>query len=211
MLFTNRQDAGKRLAGALKAFEREGDLLVLAIPRGGVEIGYEIAQALGADLSLLVARKLPLPMNPESGFGAVAEDGSLVLNREAKNWVSRNEIEEIIAEQKKVIQQRIAILRKGARLPELQNRTVILVDDGIAMGSTMQAAVQLCHNARPKKLVIAVPVASRHAIDTFQSQVDDMVALTSPYPFHAVAQVYENWTDVSDDEAISFLQENQHG
>jgi predicted phosphoribosyltransferase len=200
-MFKDRKDAGKKLGDALRSYKNRG-VLVLAIPRGGVEIGYEVAKALHADFSLLICRKLPYPFNPESGFGAMAEDGSLYINEAAAASVSDEMIEEIIHQQAREIERRIKILRNGQPLPGLRGSTVVLVDDGIAMGSTMHAAVEMCRKRGAAKIVVAVPVAGRHAIREFSQIADEIVVLESPSNFYAVAQVYENWYDVSDEEAL---------
>jgi len=201
-MFRDRKDAGEKLAAALKAYRGE-DALVLAIPRGGAELGYEVAKALRCDLALIICRKLPYPYDPESGFGAVAEDGSLYINESAALSVSRSEIEKIVAQQKEEIQRRIERLRGGRALPPLKGRTVILVDDGIAMGSTMRTAVELCRKQEAGKIVVAVPVAGARSIEEFSHLVDEVVVLESPVNFYAVAQVYEKWRDVSDEEVLA--------
>ena len=204
-MFRDRKDAGRKLATALQKY-KDTDALVLAIPRGGVELGCEIAKALHCSFSLLICRKLPYPNNPESGFGAIAEDGSLYINRLAASYVPEFDIKRIIQEQTGEIERRIAILRKGRPLPPLKGRTVILVDDGIAMGSTMHAAVTLCRKQEAAKIVIAVPVAGRQTIEEFSQLANEIVVLESPLNFHAVAQVYEHWYDVSDAEVLSLIE-----
>ncbi|MDY0194703.1 MAG: phosphoribosyltransferase [Sulfurovaceae bacterium] len=203
-MLKNRKDAGQKLAIALQKYKID-DALVLAIPRGGAELGYEIAKAFGYDLSLIICRKLPYPYNPESGFGAIAEDGSIFIDQRAASNLDDQEIEQIIADQSEEIQRRIMTLRNGKPLPSLKGRTVILVDDGIAMGSTMHVAVALCKKQEAEKIIIAVPVAGASAIAKFSPIVDEMVVLESPYNFHAVAQVYEDWYDVSDEEVLEIL------
>ncbi|MCW8820631.1 MAG: phosphoribosyltransferase [Sulfurovum sp.] len=203
-MFRDRKDAGQKLAETLQTYKKE-DPLVFAIPRGGVELGYEISKALDADFSLIICRKLPFPYNTESGFGAMAEDGSLYINELAAASVSHKEIEQIIAEQSLEIKRRIQILREGRPLPSIKGRTVILVDDGIAMGSTMHTAVELCRKKGAKKIIIAIPVAGRQAIQKFSKMADEVIVLESPVNFYAVAQVYENWYDVSDEEVLNFL------
>ena len=203
-MFKDRKDAGQKLAEALQTYKEE-EPLVFAIPRGGVELGYEVSKALDADLSLLICRKLPFPSNPESGFGAMAEDGSLYINELAAASISHEKIEQIITEQSLEIKRRIQTLREGKPLPSIKGRTIILVDDGIAMGSTMHAAVELCRRKGAKKIIVAVPVAGREAIQKFSKMADELIVLESPVNFYAVAQVYENWYDVSDEEVLSFL------
>jgi len=203
-MFKDRKDAGRKLGEALQAYRDKG-VMVLAIPRGGVEVGYETAKALHADFSLLICRKLPFPFNPESGFGALAEDGSLYINEAAAASVSDEEIEQIIDQQTKEIRKRIETLRDGQPLSELKGRTVLLIDDGIAMGSTMHAAVEMCRKRGAAKIVVAVPVAGQHAIQEFSRLADEIVVLESPTYFRAVAQVYEKWYDVSNDEALEIF------
>jgi predicted phosphoribosyltransferase len=205
-MFQNRKEAGERLAKALESYRGTPGLLVLAIPRGGTEIGYEIADYLGADFDLLICRKLPYPFNPESGFGAIAEDGTIYINPRASIPMSEAEVLEIIREQRKEIRRRIQVLRGGRPLPPLQGRTVILTDDGIAMGSTMHAAVEMCRKSGAARIVVAVPVAGHYAVEEFSRLADDLVVLESPPDFHAVAQVYRNWYDVSDEEVLAIME-----
>lgn len=203
-MFKNRKDAGQKLGVVLQKY-KDSNPLVLAIPRGGVELGYEVAKALQCDFSLIICRKLPYPQNPESGFGAIAEDGSVYINQMAAAYISKYEIERIIAEQSKEIQRRMQTLRNGNPLPQIKDRTVILVDDGIAMGSTMHTAVTLCKKHEAKKIIVAVPVAGARAIEKFSQMADEVIVLESPSDFYAVAQVYENWYDVSDEEVMDLL------
>lgn len=203
-MFENRKDAGERLARALEKYRGE-DVLVLAIPRGGVEVAYEVAKYLGAEPALLVARKLPYPRNPETGFGAVAEDGSTFIFEGAASRLGRKLVEKIKKEQLREIIRRIDVLRKGKPLPEISGRTVILVDDGLAMGSTMRAAVMLCKNKNAAKVVVAVPVAGREVANEIAGMVDELVVLEVPPFFRAVAQVYRNWYDVGDEEVLEIM------
>jgi putative phosphoribosyl transferase len=142
MILKDRKDAGVKLARALEDY-RDQDVLVLAIPRGGVEVGYEVARYLDADFSMVVTKKLPFPDNPEAGFGAIAEDGSTFILRDSTRAFPPPMVERIVEQQKGEIKRRIRALRGGGPLPEMADRTVILVDDGIAMGSTMGASIQL--------------------------------------------------------------------
>lgn len=203
-MFKDRKDAGIKLADALQAYKDSG-ALVLAIPRGGVEIGYEIARALHTDFSLLICRKLPFPDDPESGFGAMAEDGSLYVNEMAALYVTDAERKQIVEEQTEEIKRRIETLREGEALPPIKGRTVILTDDGIAMGSTMHVAVELCRKQEAAKIVVAVPVAGEKSVRTFSGMADELVVLESPVPFYAVAQVYAHWCDVSDEEVMEIM------
>ena len=204
-MFGDRKDAGEKLAKALAKY-KDKDVLVLSIPRGGVEVGYQVAKYLNAEFSLIVTRKLPFPDNPESGFGAVAEDGSTFIYESYTYYLSEETIKKIIREQKQEIKRRIDVLRKGRPLPDVQNKTVILIDDGIAMGSTMSASIKLCKNRKAKKIVVAASVSGEEMADKLGKMVDEVVILERPRFFQAVAQVYRNWYDVPDREVIEILE-----
>jgi predicted phosphoribosyltransferase len=205
-MFCDRSDAGRQLATKLGHCRGEG-LLVLAIPCGGVEVGFHVATALQADFSILVSRKLPFPINPESGFGAVAEDGNVFLYQGFEGVVSRCDRDRIINEQRNEIKRRISVLREGRPLPQMKRRTVILVDDGIAMGSTMRVSIALCRKKEVMRIVVAVPVAGAETARMIGELADEVVVLEIPSDFRAVAQVYRNWYDVSDREALSLMKQ----
>jgi putative phosphoribosyl transferase len=206
-MFKNRKDAGEKLAQALEKYRKENPV-ILAIPRGGVEVGLQVAAKLNADFSLIIARKLPFPDNPEAGFGAIAENGSTFIFENAYYWLAGETIEEIKQQQIAEIERRIQALRKGDPLPDISGRTVIIIDDGIAMGSTMRAAIELCKNKKAGKIVVAVPVAGREVAEKLQEKVDELVVLEIPAYFRAVAQAYERWYDVSDEEVLDLLRES---
>jgi len=203
-MFEDRKDAGKKLAAALAEYEGQ-DVLVLAIPRGGVEVGYEVARGLDADFSLVVSRKLPLPDNPEAGFGAIAEDGSTFIHEDAARWIPEQTVRRIIEEQKRELARRVLVLRGGKDLPRIEGRTAVLVDDGIAMGSTMRALIKLCRNNKAGKIVVATPVAGERVARQIVPLVDELIILEMPSYFRAVAQVYRNWYDVSDQEVLQIM------
>jgi len=205
-MFKNRKDAGEKLAQALEKYRAENPL-ILAIPRGGVEVGLQVSRKLGADFSLVIARKLPFPDNPEAGFGAIAENGSTFIFENAGYWLAGETIEQIKQEQIAEIERRVNALRGGNPLPNLVGKTVILIDDGIAMGSTMRAAIELCRNRGAGKVVVAVPVAGREVADAVAKEADELIVLEIPVYFRAVAQAYENWYDVSDEEVLDLLRE----
>ena len=209
-MFKNRKDAGEKLAQALEKYRTENPI-ILAIPRGGVEVGLQVAERLNADFSLIIARKLPFPDNPEAGFGAIAENGSTFIFENAYYWLAGETIEEIKQQQIAEIERRIKTLRGGNPLPEIAGRTVIIIDDGIAMGSTMRAAIELCKNKKAGKIVVAVPVAGREIAEKLQEKVDELVVLETPVYFRAVAQAYERWYDVSDEEVLDLLREKYKG
>jgi putative phosphoribosyl transferase len=210
-MFRDREDAGQKLARALTKY-KDTDALVLAIPRGGVEVGYHVATYLNARLSILVSRKLPYPDNPEAGFGAVAEDGSTFIFEDAVYWLSKETIERIIRQQKEEIRRRIAVLRKGEPLPEIAQSVVILVDDGIAMGSTVRAGILLCRKKEAAKVVVAAPVTGESVERELSKLADEVVILEKPPFFRAVAQVYYNWYDVPDKEVLGIVErwETEH-
>jgi len=204
-MFENRADAGRQLGKALIGY-RDSDVLVLAIPRGGVEVGYYVAEELDIPLSIVVVRKLPFPHNPEAGFGAIAEDGSTFFVDKVYNQIPSKLVDEIIEEQKQEVKRRIEVLRDGKPLPDITGKTVILVDDGIAMGSTIRAAIKLCRNKKANKVIAAAPVAGPATATELAEVADDVVILEEPPFFRAVAEVYRNWYDVGDDEVISIMQ-----
>ena len=203
-MFENRKDAGRQLAEVLEKY-RGDDLFVLAIPRGGAEVGYEVAEYLDADFSIVITKKLALPDNPEAGFGAVAEDGSTFMFPEAITWLPLEEIGRIKKEQQKELKRRIKVLRRGKRLPRIKGKTVILVDDGIAMGSTMKASIKLCKNKKAGKIVVASPVAGKDVMDELWDLADDVVVLEVPMFFRTISSVYETWYDVPDEEVVEIM------
>lgn len=205
-MFLDRKDAGRRLAEALAGYRGE-PVIVLSIPRGGVPVGYEVATHLDAAFSIVVSRKLPFPDNPEAGFGAVAEDGSLYMTPAAEYAVPAAVVDRVIEEQRKVIEKRIRTLRGGRPLPDLEGRTVILVDDGIAMGSTMIAATYCCRNMRAGKVVVSAPVGGPTAEREMLEHADDAVIVLTPPDFRAVAQGYYRWHDVTDEEVLEIMDE----
>jgi len=203
--FKDRKDAGEKLARALEKYKGQ-NTLVLAIPRGGVEVGYRVAQYLNASFSILVSRKLPFPDNPEAGFGAIAEDGSTFLFEHAALWLAKEKMAKIIGQQKREIQRRIFALRQDQPLPEIAGQVVILVDDGLAMGSTMRAAINLCKKKGARKIIVAVPVSGEDVAEEIGEIVDEITVLIKPAFFRAVAQAYMNWYDVSDQEVIEIME-----
>ena len=203
-MFDDRKDAGRQLGQALSRYKGL-EIIVLAIPRGGVEVGYYVAEKLNAPLSIVIVRKLPFPQNPEAGFGAIAEDGGIFFINNIHDQIPSSIAERIIAEQKQELKRRISVLRENKPISDISGKTVILVDDGIAMGSTMRAAIMLCKNKKAKTIVAAAPVCSPSTAEELQEVVDDVVILEKPPLFRAVAQAYKNWYDVSDEEVIRFM------
>jgi predicted phosphoribosyltransferase len=203
-MFRDRKDAGQKLGTALLDY-KEQDPLVLGIARGGVEVGFYVAECLEADFSVLVVRKLPFPDNAEVGFGAIAEDGSIFLIDYAERYLSPDAVKAIMKEQSQEIRRRVSALRRDRPLPPVAGRTVVLVDDGIAVGSTMRAAIMLCKNQEAREIVVGSPVAGPSTAADIDKIVDEAVILEKPVFFHAVAQIYSTWHDVSDDEVIQIM------
>ncbi len=204
-MFVNRKDAALKLAKALEKY-RGINALVLGIPRGGAETAFYVARHLDADFSLLIARKLGHPDNPEYALGAITEDGTIYLNELALLDFSQATIDLAVAKQKKEIELRVKFLRKDKPLPELKGRTVILVDDGIATGATISAAINMCKKQNAGKIVIAAPVSGEEKKYELQKEVDEVVILETPPFFHAVSQVYETFDNLSDEEALAFME-----
>lgn len=205
LIFQDRADAAKKLAEKLVWVKQE-DLVVLAIPRGGVVTGDVIASALDAKLDVVVPRKLGAPFNPELAIGAVMHDGSYFLNTEIIDMlnVSRDYIDTEIATQMKEIERRLIRFR-GSKKYELQDKTILLVDDGIATGATMFAAAQWVKKQKPKKMIIAVPVGPIETIDKLKEIADEVIVLLSPLLFGAVGQFYQDFTQVSDDQVRDIM------
>lgn len=210
-MFKDRKDAGIQLGRALSRYKNQ-NVLVLGIPRGGAETAYYVAKSLNAELSLVVARKLGYPSNPEAAFGAVAEDGSIYISDAARQELSAEEINEVLVQQKEEIQRRIKTLRRGRPLPELNGRTVIIADDGIATGATLFATIELCKNHNAARIVVASPIAGKRMEAILRNLVDDYVILEIPPFYNAVSQGYEDFSNLTDEEALGFMDkwESEH-
>ena len=208
-LFRSRADAGKRLAERLLDYEGE-DVVVLAIPRGGVPVGAEVARRLNARLDVIIPRKIPIPWNPEAGFGAITADGTIVLNqRMVKNLgLSKDEIQRAADEVREEIERRTREYRDDRPPTDVKGKTVILVDDGLASGYTMLAAIESVRKHNPVRVIVAVPVASSAAARLVSARVDGMVALVTSerLPF-AVAEFYREWRDLTDEETEGYLRD----
>jgi len=204
-LFPNREEAGRELARAVMALQPD-DPVVIALPRGGVPVAAEVARALHAPLDLLLVRKIGAPMQPELAVAAVA-DGELVIDHETcvATGASREYVESKAAfERQEIERRRAAYLRGRAPLP-VQGRTAVVVDDGIATGTTVRAALRALRRRGPARLVLAVPVAPADAVHALRGEVDDLVCLRQPAYFHAVGVHYADFHQVSDDEVVAAL------
>ncbi|MBI4296595.1 MAG: phosphoribosyl transferase [Chloroflexi bacterium] len=206
-IFESRRDAGRQLAARLSQYDGK-PVVVLAIPNGGVPVGLEVAGALKADFDVIVCRKIPMPLSPEAGFGAIADDGTIVLNPEATRKIGITEAQiEFEANKVRAEVKKRSLLYKGNRpLVSLTNKTVIIVDDGLASGITMQAAVESVRRRHPKEIIVAVPAASAVAIQQLEKAADKVVtcAIGTMSRFY-VADFYRNWRDLADNEILQFL------
>ena len=205
--FVNRVDAGKRLAEALADFQGR-NAAVLAIPRGGVVVGYEIASKLVLPLDVIIPRKLGAPDNSELAIGAVAEDGSMVLDEGliAYLGVSKWYLQEESERQRQEITRRMKVYREDLESVELKGKDVIVVDDGIATGSTMKAALASVKNRGAKSVTVAVPVGPPQTIQELKSLADKVICLYTPEYFQAIGQFYKDFSQTTDEEVINLLQ-----
>lgn len=206
MRFEDRADAGRHLSNELQRFAGERPIVV-ALPRGGVPVGYEIARALDAPLDVLIARKLGAPGHPELGIGAIAQGGASYLNREVISMlgVSRDHIEQVSRLELAEIDRRVRAYR-GDRPPlDVRGRTAILVDDGLATGATTRAAIRALRALGPRAIVIAFPVCARETAIAIQREVDEIVCAMVPRDFHAVGLWYSDFTQTTDEEVIELL------
>ena len=202
-MFKDRKDAAENLAKSLKKYSHE-DVLVLGIPRGGVETAYYVAKKLKSEMSVVITRKLGFPGNPEAAFGAVAEDGSIYIS-EAGKGLSQQTINSVLEQQKHEISRRVQKFRNGKPLPEMKGRTVIITDDGIATGATIFATIELCKKRKAAKIVVAAPVGGSEMEDILNSWVDDVVILEKPLFYRSVSQGYLDFQNLSDEDTVAFL------
>jgi len=206
MMFRDRREAGQKLAERLEAY-RSQNPLVLAIPRGGVPIGCELSKALHAPFDLIIPRKLPIPYNPEAGFGAVTPEGTIVLNEEMVRDIglSKADIDNIIMTVLDEVQRRVKVYRAGPPL-DPRGKTVIITDDGLASGYTMIAAVRDVKKKSPKKVIVAVPCSPRSSVERLEDEADEVISLSiQEYGPFAVASYYDSFPDLSDGEVLAML------
>lgn len=206
--FATRREAGEKLAERLAAYADSPDLIVLALPRGGVPVGYEVARALHAPLDVFLVRKLGVPGYEELAMGAIATGGVRVLNQEVTSQMDIPErvIDAVAQRENEELQRRERLYRQDRSEPNVRGRTVILVDDGLATGSTMRAAAAAIRQMQPAKVVVAVPVAARETCEELQEEVDEVVCAVTPEPFMAVGAWYADFSQTTDDEVQELLQ-----
>ncbi|MGL4622479.1 phosphoribosyltransferase [Chroococcidiopsis sp.] len=209
MLFQNRTTAGQALADRLLAYANRSDVLVLGLPRGGVPVAFEVAQALHAPLDVFLVRKLGVPGQEELAMGAIASGGVRVLNYDIIEalHLSEAEIERVTARQQQELERRERLYRQNRPFPQLRDRTIILVDDGLATGATMRAAVKALQLQQPAAIVIAVPVASPETQQELATQVDEIVCVETPAPFFSVGSWYAEFPQTTDTQVRELLQQ----
>lgn len=209
-MFLDRHDAGKQLASHLAKYKGQKDVVVLGLPRGGVVLAYEVAKALQQPLEVICPRKVGAPSNPELALGAVTETGDGFFNRNliASLGVTDKFLEQECAKEKERARQRLALYRKDRPALDLKGKTVILVDDGLATGATMKAAIQSVRGLKAAKIVVAVPVAPPDTAAEIKAMADEFVCLDTPWQFHAVGQFYRDFGQTDDSEVIELLSKN---
>jgi predicted phosphoribosyltransferase len=205
--FRDRVDAGRILARALAAYGGTPDLLVLALPRGGVPVAFEVARALRAPLDVFVVRKLGMPGHEEYAIGAIASGGVMVVNDEAVQafGITQAELDAVASEERLELERRERSYRGGRPPPDVRGKTVILVDDGLATGSTMRAAVAALRLEGVRRLVVAVPTGAPETCDEIGALVDDLICAITPEPFQAVGLWYEDFGQTTDEEVRDLL------
>jgi putative phosphoribosyl transferase len=207
MKYRNRTEAGRLLAQKLMAYADRTDVMVLGLPRGGVPVAFEVAQALDAPLDVFLVRKLGLPGHEELAMGAIASGGVRVLNQGVVNnlHIPDAVIDAVAADEQRELERRERLYRRDRPPPDVRGRAVILIDDGLATGSTMHAAARALRSQNPAAIVVAVPVAAEETCNEFRGEVDEVVCAYTPEPFFAVGLWYEDFAQTSDEEVRELL------
>jgi predicted phosphoribosyltransferase len=205
--YRDRVEAGRALARHLLKYADQPDVIVLALPRGGVPVAYEVARRLHAPLDVFLVRKLGLPGHEELAMGAIASGGVRVLNDNVVRMLSvpTRVIDAVAQLEQAELQRREALYRVNRPAPQVEGKTVILIDDGLATGSTMRAAAEALRRQNPAKLIVAVPVAAAETCEAFRDLVDEVICAATPEPFHAVGVWYGDFSQTSDDEVRDLL------
>lgn len=205
--FVDRTEAGRMLGEALSDYAGRTDVLVLALPRGGVPVAYEIARELAAPLDVWLVRKLGVPGQEELAMGAVAGADTLVLNQEIIKLLNIDEasIDAAVAAERTELERRNKLYRRGMPAPDVQGKTIILVDDGLATGATMRAAIVSLRDAGAARIVVAVPVGTILACKKIRQEADEFMCLYTPEPFFGVGQWYDNFMQIPDEEVLALL------
>jgi len=206
--FRDRREAGEKLGKELAAYANRSDVIVLGLARGGLPVAFQVAKRLDAPMDVFLVRKLGVPGREELAMGAIASGGIRVVNDDVVRSVglSEQDIEEVAEREQQELERREKMYRGDRTSPELEGRTIILVDDGMATGASMKSAVQAVKQTRPAAVVVAVPTAAPQTVEEISGEVDDIVCLTTPQPFMAVGTWYEDFSQTSDEEVKHFLE-----
>jgi len=209
-IFRDRQDAGIQLADRLKGYKHSGEAIVLALPRGGVVTGFEIAKVLDLPMDVLIVRKIGFPGQSEFGIGAVSETGTVVLNSAiiSSYGVEDEYIQLEVARQKEEVERRLRIYRKGKRILDLEGKKIILVDDGVATGATLKAAISALKKEKIKGLIAAIPVSPPETAEELKGMVDEFICLNTPADFMAVGNYYDDFQQVPDEIVVEILEKS---
>lgn len=204
-MFANRRQAGEELAAALSAYRGRGDVIVVALPRGGVVLGRIVADALGAQLDIVVPRKIGAPGNEEYAIGAITETGEAVWNEAERARVGDEYVKQIVAEEQAEARRRLDVYRQDMPARNVKDKVVILVDDGVATGYTMRAAIKTLRKEEAKEIIAAVPVAPRDSVEQLREEADEVVVLDTPGMFWAIGAHYQEFEQTSDAEVVKLL------
>ena len=211
MFFKDRKDAGEELSKKLLKYKDQKNTLIIALPRGGVVVGERIAELLNLPLDIVAPRKIGAPDNKELAIGAICDDVFVLKNELILELaVDDDYIKKTIEEEKKESQRRMQVYRAGRPPLALKDKIIIIVDDGIATGATMEASLKYVQKQKPKKIILAVPVAPKNSIEYFQKMADEVICLYIPYDFMAIGQFYENFLQTSDNEVLSLMKKAAH-
>jgi putative phosphoribosyl transferase len=209
MIFKDRQSAGMKLAEKLFAYQSDPNAIIIGLPRGGVIVAAEIAQKLNLPLDIVVTRKIGSPISPELAIGAISESGTVILDQNVINsigGVDKNFIEKQVETEKKETERRLTLYRAGRTPLDLKDKTVIIVDDGIATGATMRAAVKSVKEKGAIKVILVIPVAPKDILEVLSQDVDKVVCLTTPDVFYAIGTFYKNFPQIQDDQVVKALE-----
>jgi putative phosphoribosyl transferase len=206
--YRNRKEAGMILASQLGKYRNDANLLILALPRGGVVVAYEVADELDAELDVFIVRKLGAPYEPELAMGAIAEGGILLLNDAVINYlsISKENIEKTAKKELEELERRKKLYRNGREAPQIRGRTVLLIDDGIATGATMKVAIRAVRRKEPTKLIAAIPVGAPSSCMELKEECDEVICLRTPESFMSVGSCYQDFEQTTDDEVREYLQ-----
>src|SRR6266576_3643129 len=213
MIYRNRSDAGKYLAARLVKYANRDDVLVLALPRGGVPVGFEVARKLHSPLDIFLVRKLGVPGHEELAMGAISTGGVRVLNEDTVDYlrIPASVIEAVAANELRELERRELAYRGDRSEPDVRGKTVIIVDDGLATGSSMRAAAAALRQQSPARIVVAVPVSAPQTCDEYRMGVDEIVCATTPEPFYGVGRWYRDFSQTTDEEVRDLLEQARNG